>query len=66
MTKEELLALIEELKQKGEDYAEELYMRLEQVKQQMDAETRRKMRVVYGIACIICLVVGYMFGKGLA
>ena len=55
MTKEELLALIEEL-----------YMRLEQAKQQMDTETRRKMRVVYGIACVICLVVGYMFGKGLA
>lgn len=42
MTKEELKALIEELKQKGEDYTEELYAKLEQAKEQMDTETRRK------------------------
>lgn len=66
MTKEELKILIEQLKAKGEDYADELYMKLEQAKSEMDTETRRKMRVVYGVACVICLVVGYMIGKGLA
>ena len=63
MTKEELKTLIEELKAKGEDYADELYMKLEQAKSEMDTETRRKMRVVYGVACAVCLVVGYFAGK---
>ena len=66
MTKEELKALIEELEQKGEDYTEELYMKLEQAKSEMDTKTRRKLRIYWSIACIVCLVIGYMVGKGLA
>ena len=66
MTKEELKTLIEDLKAKGEDYTEELYMKLEQAKSQMDTETRRKLRIYWSIACIVCLVIGYMVGKGLA
>ena len=66
MTKEEFKALIEELKQKGEDISDELYMKLEQMKSEMDAETRRKLRIYWSIACIVCLVIGYMIGKGLA
>lgn len=62
MTKEELKALIEQLKAKGEDYADELYMKLEQAKSEMDAETRRKVRIFWSIACAVCLVVGYMVG----
>lgn len=63
MTKEELKALIEELKQKGEDISEELYTKLEQVKEQMDTETRRKVRVFWSIVCAVCLVIGYFAGK---
>lgn len=63
MTKEELNALIEELKQKGEDYTEELYTKLEQAKEQMDTETRRKVRIFWSIACAVCLVIGYFVGK---
>lgn len=66
MTKEELKALIEELKQKGEDYTEELYMKLEQAKSEMDTQTRRKLRIYWSIACVVCLVIGYMAGSGLA
>ena len=66
MTKEELKALIEELKQKGEDFSDELYMQLEQAKSEMDTQTRRKLRIYWGIACIFCLAIGYMLGKGLA
>lgn len=66
MTKEEIKALIEELKTKGEDYTEELYAMLEQAKEQMDTETRRKLRIYWSIACAICLVIGYMAGSGLA
>lgn len=62
MTKEELKALIEELKAKGEDYADELYMKLEQAKSEMDTETRRKVRIFWSITCAVCLVVGYMVG----
>ncbi len=63
MTKEELKALIEELKQKGEDFSDELYMKLEQVKSEMDTQTRRKVRIFWSIACAICLVIGYFVGK---
>ena len=63
MTKEELKALIEELKQKGEDYTEELYAKLEQAKSKMDTETRRKVRIFWSIACAVCLVIGYFAGK---
>lgn len=63
MTKEELKALIEELKAKGEDYADELYMKLEQAKSEMDTETRRKVRIFWSIACVVCLVIGYFVGK---
>lgn len=66
MTKEELKKLIEELKAKGEDYADELYMKLEQAKSEMDTQTRRKVRIWWSIACAVCLVIGYMVGKGLA
>lgn len=63
MTKEELKALIEELKAKGEDYADELYMKLEQAKSEMDTETRRKVRIFWSIACAVCLIIGYFAGK---
>lgn len=63
MTKEELKALIEELKQKGEDYTEELYAKLQEAKTQMDTETRRKVRIFWSIACAVCLVIGYFAGK---
>lgn len=63
MTKEELKTLIEELKAKGEDYADELYMKLEQAKSEMDTETRRKVRIFWSVACAVCLVVGYFAGK---
>lgn len=63
MTKEELKALIEELKAKGEDYGDELYMKLEQVKSEMDTQTRRKARIFWSIACAVCLVIGYMVGQ---
>lgn len=66
MTKEELKALIEELKAKGEDYADELYMKLEQTKSELDTQTRRKLRIYWSIACAVCLVIGYMVGKGIA
>lgn len=66
MTKEELKALIEELKAKGEDYADELYMKLEQAKSELDTQTRRKLRIYWSIACVVCLVIGYMVGKGIA
>lgn len=66
MTKEELKALIEELKSKGEDYADELYMKLEQAKSELDTQTRRKLRIYWSIACAVCLVIGYMVGKGIA
>ena len=63
MTKEELKALIEELKAKGEDYADELYMKLEQTKSELDTQTRRKLRIYWSIACAVCLVIGYMAGQ---
>ena len=63
MTKEELKKLIEELKAKGEDYGDELYMKLEQAKSEMDTETRRKVRIYWSIACAVCLVAGYFAGK---
>ena len=63
MTKEELKALIEQLKAKGEDYADELYMKLEQAKSEMDTETRRKVRIFWSVACAVCLVAGYFAGK---
>lgn len=63
MTKEELKALIEEIKAKGEDYADELYMKLEQAKSEMDTETRRKVRIFWSIACAVCLIIGYFAGK---
>lgn len=66
MTKEELKKLTEELKAKGEDYADELYMKLEQAKSEMDTQTRRKLRIYWSIACAVCLVIGYMIGCGLA
>lgn len=66
MTKEELKALIEELRAKGEDYADELYMKLEQAKSELDTQTRRKLRIYWSIACAVCLVIGYMVGKGIA
>ena len=66
MTKDELKALIEELKAKGEDYADELYMKLEQAKSELDTQTRRKLRIYWSIACVVCLVIGYMVGKGIA
>ena len=66
MTKEELKALIEELRAKGEDYADELYAKLEQAKSEMDTQTRRKLRIWWSSACAVCLVIGYMVGKGLA
>lgn len=66
MTKEELKALIEELKAKGEDITDELYKKLEQAKSEMDTQTRRKLRIYWSIACVVCLVIGYMIGKGIA
>lgn len=63
MLPEELKALIEELKQKGEDISEELYAKLEQAKEQMDTETRRKVRIFWSIGCAVCLVIGYFVGK---
>ena len=63
MTKEELKALIEELKTKGEDFSDELYMKLEQAKSEMDTETHRKVRIFWSIACAVCLVIGYFVGK---
>lgn len=63
MTKEELKALIEELKAKGEDISEELYAKLQEAKTQMDIETRRKVRIFWSIACAVCLVIGYFVGK---
>ena len=66
MTKDELKALIEELKAKGEDYADELYMKLEQAKSELDTQTRRKLRIYWSVACAVCLVIGYMIGKGIA
>lgn len=63
MTKEELKSLIEELKQKGEDISEELYAKLQEAKEQMDTETRRKVRIFWSIACAVCLVIGYFAGK---
>ena len=66
MTKEELKALIEDLKAKGENITDELYMKLEQAKSEVDTETRRKLRIYWSVACTVCLVIGYMVGKGLA
>ena len=63
MTKEEFKALIEELKTKGEDYADALYIKLEQAKSEMDTETRRKVRIFWSVACVVCLVIGYFVGK---
>lgn len=63
MTKEELKAIVEDLKTEGEDYTEEFYAKLEQAKEQMDTETRRKVRIYWLVACAVCLIIGYFAGK---
>lgn len=55
MTKEELKSALEDFGSKGKEIADELYERLETEKEELDTDTRRKVRAFW-------LPVGFILG----
>lgn len=61
MTKEELKSALKDFGSKGKQIADELYDKLETEKEELDTQTRRKVRVFWICACVVSFLTGYGF-----
>ena len=61
MTKEELKTALKDFGSKGKQIADELYEKLETEKEELDTQTRRKVRVFWIGACVVSFLIGYGF-----
>ena len=61
MTKEELKTALKDFGSKGKQIADELYEKLETEKEELDTQTRRKVRVFWICACVVSFFVGLTF-----
>lgn len=61
MTKEELKTALKDFGSKGKQIADELYEKLETEKEELDTQTRRKVRVFWIGACVVSFLIGLVF-----
>lgn len=61
MTKEELKSALKDFGTRGKQIADELYDKLETEKEELDTQTRRKVRVFWACACVVSFFIGYGF-----
>ena len=61
MTKEELKTALKDFGLKGKQIADELYEKLETEKEELDTQTRRKVRVFWIVACVVSFLIGFGF-----
>ena len=61
MTKEELKTALKDFGSKGKQIADELYEKLEREKEELDTQTRRKVRVFWIGACVVSFCIGLSF-----
>ncbi|HIU37615.1 MAG TPA: hypothetical protein IAC56_05015 [Candidatus Aphodousia faecigallinarum] len=62
MTKEELKSALKDFGSKGKQIADELYEKLEEEKETMDTDTRRKTRAFWAFAAICTFAIGVAVG----
>ena len=58
MTKEELKSVLKDFGSRGKEIAEDLYEKLETEKEDLDTQTRRKVRVLWIGACVVSFLIG--------
>ena len=63
MTKEELKTALKDFGLKGKQIADELYEKLETEKEELDTQTRRKVRVFWIGACVVSFLIGLGFSQ---
>ena len=61
MTKEELKTALKDFGSKGKQIADELYEKIETEKEELDTQTRRKVRVFWIGACVVSFLIGLFF-----
>lgn len=61
MTKEELKSVLKDFGSPGKEIAEDLYEKLETEKEDLDTQTRRKVRVFWIGACVVSFLIGLVF-----
>ena len=61
MTKDELKTALKDFGSRGKQIAEELYDKLETEKEELDTQTRRKVRVFWICACVVSFLIGLVF-----
>ena len=61
MTKEELKTALKDFGLKDKQIADELYEKLETEKEELDTQTRRKVRVFWIEACVVSFLIGYCY-----
>lgn len=62
MTKQELQTLLKDFGTKGKQVADELYVKLENEKAQLDTDTRRTVRVFWVFVSAVAFAVGVFVG----
>ena len=62
MTKEELKTHLKDFGSKGKQIADELYEKLEEEKETMDTDTRRKTRAFWAFVAICTFAIGIAVG----
>lgn len=62
MTQTNLKELVEKLGFKAEELTDDLVEKFTTYKQDLDTETRRELRKVWGCISAVCLVVGFIAG----
>ena len=62
MTKEEAKKLLDKLGVRVSEVTDEIVANVQAYKDELDAETRRKTRLVWGIVAVVCSVVSFCAG----
>lgn len=62
MTKEELKTALKDFGSKGKEIADEIYAKLEDEKELMDTDTRRKTRVFWACVAVCTFCIGIAVG----
>lgn len=62
MTKEELKSALKDFGSKGKEIADELYEKLETEKEELDTDTRRKVRSFWIFASVCAFCIGIAVG----
>lgn len=65
MTKEELKSALKDFGTRGKQVAEEIYTKLEEEKETMDTDTRRKTRAFWAFVAIFAFGIGVAVGHWL-